>query len=746
MSTIRRIVPILIIFTLLCAACSPASTPTAQTVNTTSIDPYGLVSLDSLVGYLTGLTSIQPYSGWRNSGSSGEAEALDYVEQELDEFTYLQAQGLEIERQQFDVFLSLEIWSTNLVLGMGGKEIEVPANGLRGSRLDRQMAAYFDSDGILGDSDPNPMSAEGSPLLIYDQDTLYSLFPGQASGRILIVNYSLFDTAVNIGAVENTYQLSAVIDGGAAGLVFITNYSNANGKSRGSFVGDGAVFRGGIPSRRIPILYARIEDMADAGITTWEDLQAVETVDMTLDSDIFSPGQGGNVIARIPGADPSRAVILGAHIDSPNGPAAFDNGSGSAALLEVARVLDASQVQPPVDVYLAWFGGHEIGTYGSAYFASTHQELLDRTLADIQMDGLGYPLDGQTLNITMTSNNYMRFGEQSQVLMDSISQAAAARGIAVDQMVEYPIISDNGNFDAFNVPNVYLGYTSISNLTTASSDFLHYASHWHDPYETVDLIPDVGEVYVEMTKVMLTVALEIGKSSTDTRITPAAEHRAVFVASHTESVSMVTAQLRDLGMALAWEGFDVDLIPCGQEITAADLNKADLVLLMPTMDYPRQTEEWSQDELALLEKYVKDGGFLVVTNSISNYISSRPTDDLNEDTRALNSLLEPMGVHFKMGVPVYEISSDIVTPAAEHPLTKNAEYLSFYNGNNVPFTMESGTVLFRTATSPIVGLVDYGKKGGQLLIIADPGLLQLDRNGVKNLELLQNIASYAGSR
>jgi hypothetical protein len=209
---------------------------------------------------------------------------------------------------------------------------------------------------------------------------------------------------------------------------------------------------------------------------------------------------------------------------------------------------------------------------------------------------------------------------------------------------------------------------------------------------------------------------------------------------------MTTALLRDLGMALAWEGYDVDLIPNGQEVTRADLKNADLVLLMPTLDYPRRTEEWSKEELALLEKYVKDGGFLVVTNSIGNYISARPTDDLNEDTRALNDFLDPMGIRFKMGVPVYEVTTDIVQPDVDHPLTQNAEYLSYYNGNNVQFSMESGTVLFQTASSPVVGLADYGRKGGQILIIADPGILQLDKNSVKNLEFLKNIASYAHSR
>jgi hypothetical protein len=38
------------------------------------------------------------------------------------------------------------------------------------------------------------------------------------------------------------------------------------------------------------------------------------------------------LVLRIPCADPSQTVILGAHIDSPNSPGAFGNVSGAAAL------------------------------------------------------------------------------------------------------------------------------------------------------------------------------------------------------------------------------------------------------------------------------------------------------------------------------------------------------------------------------------------------------------------------------
>ena len=166
--------------------------------------PYDLISQESLLDYLEDLTSIQPYSGWRNSASSGEVEALDYVESKLDEFSNLQRLGMELERQSFPVYMSTEIWDSRLILTVGGQEIEVPADGVRGSRNLRPMAAYFDSDGALGDTSPNPMTADGSPLFVLDDEKLYSMSAGELQDRILFVDYALIDFTVNSDAVENT--------------------------------------------------------------------------------------------------------------------------------------------------------------------------------------------------------------------------------------------------------------------------------------------------------------------------------------------------------------------------------------------------------------------------------------------------------------------------------------------------------------------------------------------------------------
>jgi Peptidase family M28 len=726
------------------AALTPSPAPTkAQAPQPAKYPdvPYQLISQDSLFAYLQDLTSIQPYSGWRNTATSGEAEGLDYVAEKLDGFKTLEDWGMELERQSFKVFMTTEFWETRLFLTVGSREIEVPTQGLNGSRWLPLLAQIMDSDGALGDAERNPVVASGPILVIPDVKTLNYLRKEDAQGRVLFVDYALVDTITNPDAMDHGAWLVQLMDQGALGLVLVTQFSTKLGASHGTLAGDGSFFQylEQAPNVHIPILHARLADLTPAGVAGWDDFSKVEAARLVWDTDVIAPAQAGDLVARIPGLDGSRAVILGAHIDSPNSPGAFDNGSGSAALLEIARVLNESQARPAVDLYLAWFGGHELGAYGSAYFASTHQELLDRTLAMLQMDCLGHPQDGKQVNISTGSTSYDRYGDDRLLWPDYLAQLAASQGIPLDREVEYGLIADNSNFDAFNVPNVDLVYLDFKELKSQGNAYIHYSMHWHDPYDTVELAREVGDTFVNMTKIALAAALETGRSEQSMRVSPPPERRALFVASHTETLTIGTSMMRDMGMALAWEGFDVDLIPYGQALRQADLENAGAIFLLPTLDYPgAHNETWSAAELALLEDYVAKGGFLVVTNSNYNYVMMRRLEDSNEDARDLNALLEPMGIRFTYG----DTGEEVVKAVAEHPLMAGAGYLTQFGGNGVPIRMNSGLVLARAGGMAAIGLLDYGSLGGQVLVIADLGLLQADDHA-KNMIFIQNLAHYA---
>ncbi len=288
-------------------------------------------------------------------------------------------------------------------------------------------------------------------------------------------------------------------------------------------------------------------------------------------------------------------------------------GSGSAALLE-DRPCDRCSARPsggrslPGLVWRARAGRIWLGLFRRA-----HAELLDRTLALLQVDCLGHPQDGRTANISITSTSYDRFGDEQLPSPDALSGLAEAQGIALARGVEYGLVADHNNFDAFNVPNADLIYFDQKEYRLRGNAYIHYSMHWHDPYDTVELAEEMGDVLVEMTRIALRAALETGRTQAAYRLAPSPERRALFVASHTESITLPPAMLRDLGMALAWEGFDVDIIPHGQALSEADLKQVDLVVLPPTVDYRlRRVEAWSARELRSLENYVREGGLLAV--------------------------------------------------------------------------------------------------------------------------------------
>ena len=181
----------------------PAATPTSMPTNTPkpteTPEPVALllshISQERLFAFLEALTTIQPYSGWRNSATEGEAEALDYVARTLGEFTHLQSLGLGLERQSFHVFLATEIWESRLYLTINGQESGVPTNAISGHRKEIKQALRFDSDGALNDADRNPLEVAGNALLLRSDDDVLNLTQDDAQGKIAFLDFSAIDPA-----------------------------------------------------------------------------------------------------------------------------------------------------------------------------------------------------------------------------------------------------------------------------------------------------------------------------------------------------------------------------------------------------------------------------------------------------------------------------------------------------------------------------------------------------------------------
>ena len=138
-------------------------------------------------------------------------------------------------------------------------------------------------------------------------------------------------------------------------------------------------------------------------------------------------------------------VVAGAHLDSvPEGPGINDNGSGSAALLEIAVRLGGS---PPVAnaVRLAWWGAEETGLNGSTAYVAALPEPERRALAlYLNADMIASPNAGYFIHDADDSDRVgagpapAGSGAIEQKLIESLaSVGVAAQGADLDGRSDY---------------------------------------------------------------------------------------------------------------------------------------------------------------------------------------------------------------------------------------------------------------------------------------------------------------------
>ncbi|MDB6038281.1 MAG: Bacterial leucyl aminopeptidase, partial [Verrucomicrobiales bacterium] len=196
-----------------------------------------------------------------------------------------------------------------------------------------------------------------------------------------------------------------------------------------------------------------------------------------------------NIVALLPGSDPGRKnqmLIYTAHWDHLgrntglegdqiyNG--ALDNASGVAGLLELARTFSELKQAPESSVLFLAVTAEEKGLLGSKYYATHPLYPVDRTLANINMDGIN-PW-GRTRDLEI-------IGMGKTTIEDIIANHLKAQGRVVtpDSELEkgYYYRSDHFEFAKVGVPSIH---SEIG--TNFVGKPIDYGKRKHDEYTEHD--------------------------------------------------------------------------------------------------------------------------------------------------------------------------------------------------------------------------------------------------------------------
>jgi hypothetical protein len=324
---LARGIALLAVFALVVATCGSPAPATAPPPDARTVT--AAITEDGLRGRLEALATATGGSDqYRAVGSVGYDRAATMVEEQL------AAAGWTVTRDAYDAATFVD---------EGGSSLEVAGR-------------TFHATDVLPLIFAPPGDVEG-PVVAIDLDTVAMKPTGKGCA---VTHYGdLPENAIVVVRSGDCLRRDEVIAAQQAGAAaFVAVYPLAPA---------GVVFR---PT----LIEPRFLEIPAAGVSR-EAMDALvdaaaagETAHLVTDArTLTAPTR--SVIAELPGSQPGSVIMLGAHLDSVlDGPGINDDGSGVAALLEIARAL--SGTQPRATIRLAFWSGEEVGLHGSFRYAS----------------------------------------------------------------------------------------------------------------------------------------------------------------------------------------------------------------------------------------------------------------------------------------------------------------------------------------------------------------------------------------
>ncbi|MGL5330951.1 MAG: M20/M25/M40 family metallo-hydrolase [Peptostreptococcaceae bacterium] len=358
----------------------------------------------------------------RVAGFAGEEEAAEYL---ADEFEKL---GIDAEIEDFDIDKPLSVG--NGYLNLDGESLFIKTfNG--GSKI---------SDDFKGE-------------VVYagfgTQNEIEAL--GDVEGKILLMER---------GEVSSADKATNASKAGAVGALI---FNNSTGAMTGS-LGDNPP--------NIPIIGMSKEN----GTKIISKIENGESVVLTkdnfdIDIEYKKSGESYNVIGQLKAgknSENAKTIVLGAHFDSVSSPGASDNASGTAVIVEVARLLSKPDIRKNLNYNIEFvaFGGEELGLLGSKEYVEELKEddKVKNIEAMINLDMVGV---GDYINTFNLKNSLS--SSFSQLAAKHIKAGNGVYGGSYTNMSS----SDHAPFEEVGIPSTLVQTAPDPNYHTENDTMEH---------------------------------------------------------------------------------------------------------------------------------------------------------------------------------------------------------------------------------------------------------------------------------
>lgn len=341
------------------ASAGPASCD--KRVNNTIDKLLECVNVDGVREHQAALQAIADDNGGiRTSGTSGYDASVEYVVGRMTDAGY----DVTVQPFQFNAFVQL---------GPSTLDQTAPAS----------VSYVEDIDyNLMSQTDPGDVSGGVTGVDLALGTAAWPIDPSASTSGCDVTDFAAFP-AGDIALVQRgacSFQLKAE-NAAAAGAVGAIIFNQGNTVDREGLI-TGTLSSG--YSGGIPVQFATFP--------LGETLAATSGLSMHMIVDVLrGETTTYNVLAESTSGDSGNVVMVGAHLDSVGaGPGIQDNGSGSAAILEVAE--QVAKVKPKNKVRFAWWGAEESGLVGSTHYVD---ELTAKEQDDIALylnfDMIGSP-------------------------------------------------------------------------------------------------------------------------------------------------------------------------------------------------------------------------------------------------------------------------------------------------------------------------------------------------------------------